>query len=196
MDDPATCVFVARKITDPSILERIYELRVTCWRARGNATDGISSWTDAYDLDAQHWAILAGERPIAAARLTIHTQLCDVPDAYIYGDVLPALPSPIGSINRCVVHPEFKNRGLSRILDEVRITAARQLRAKCVVASVNQDRRARSLETAGFKLIGSGLPYTHGFLKGIPNLIYLMRFEVSSASVETPSQFPLREAGI
>jgi GNAT superfamily N-acetyltransferase len=196
MDAPATCVFVARKTTDPSILERIYELRVTSWRARGNATDSSSRWTDAYDPDAQHWAILAGERPIAAARLTILTQLCDVPDAYIYGDVLPALPSPIGSINRCVVHPEFKNRGLSRILDEVRITAARQLGAKCVVASVSQERRARSLETAGFKFVGSGLPYTHGFLKGILNLVYLMRFEVASASIETPGQLPPRGAGI
>jgi GNAT superfamily N-acetyltransferase len=196
MNAPATCAFVAQKITDPSVLERIYELRVACWRARGSAADGIASWTDAYDPDAQHWAILVGERPVAAARLTIHAQLCDLPDAYVCGDVLPALPSPIGSINRCVVDPEFQNRGLSRILDEVRISAAQRLGARCVVASVSQRHRARSLEKAGFKFVGGGLPYTHGFLKGIPNLVYLLRFDVSSASVETPSRFPPPEAGI
>ena len=64
-----------------------------------------------------------------------------------------------------------------------------------MVASVSQLRRARSLETAGFKFVGSGLPYTHGFLKGIPNLIYLLRFDVSFASVETPNRFQPPEAG-
>ena len=166
--------FRVTEVTEDTVLRKIFALRVTAWRQRFTFPSDIQYWKDDYDKDALHWAILVDDEPIAAARLTLHSRVADVPDAYIYGDTLPYLASPICSMNRCVVHPYFRNKKLSRLLDETRITAARKKGATCIVVTVDDERRADSLESSGFVRIGMGLPYVEGFLAGIPNVIYLM----------------------
>src|ERR1700721_244121 len=135
--------FQATLVTDAAKLNQIFALRVAAWRQRFVIPPDIQYWNDAYDQDALHWAILIDDEPVAAARLTTHSRLADVPDAYIYDDILPDLASPICSMNRCVVHPDFRNRKLSRVLDEVRIDEARKIGATCIVLSVDEESRAK-----------------------------------------------------
>jgi hypothetical protein len=111
----------------PDIMDQVYRLRVSAWRARTNAFPAMDVWRDAYDDNALHWAIVAQEpgqldSVIASARMTIHSALSEVPNSEIYDGLLPAdLPGPIASINRLVVANAYAGQGLPHILDMTRI---------------------------------------------------------------------------
>lgn len=111
----------------------IRELRALCW-AGSYALEG--SLDDQLDARAAHWAIFAGDELVAAARLTLHTTLADVPDNHLYVETdAEKLSYPLGYLSRLVVHPQMRKRGLARRLDELRIEAARS--QGCVSLGLN-----------------------------------------------------------
>jgi GNAT superfamily N-acetyltransferase len=158
-------------LTDLRMLDLIYALRVEAWRARAPDFPDMGVWTDTYDQVARHWAIAHGGKPIAAARMSIHARLADVPNGEIYDKILPSdLAGPIASINRLVVHPDWAGKGLPKRLDEARIAAARQASCACVlVETYSGTKRVELLEALGFKPLGLAGPYASGPLMTVKN---------------------------
>ena len=103
---------------------------------------------------------------VAAARLSLHNSMANIPDAEVYLGKLDDLPTPIATINRCVVHPDYRKRGLATTLDCVRIGAARDVGCPAVLCSVSDGRRLSQLLAIGFRAICEGSPYQSGPLTG------------------------------
>jgi hypothetical protein len=174
--------FALCEITDHIILERIFALRVTAWRTKINIPCSTTSWRDSYDATGRHWAIMIAGGPVAAARLTVHNHPNEVPNVEVYGGAISNLPSPTCSLNRCVVHPNFRRLGLSRKLDKVRVLTAVQLGCRSIVGTVSDSTRAKALESCRFTRIGAGIPYPDGILKGHPNIIYVLHLTDSKSA--------------
>jgi GNAT superfamily N-acetyltransferase len=141
------------EVSAPAVLEDIYRLRVSAWRTSLNVSSDVTDWHDGFECKSRHWAIFNGRHPIAAARLTIVSDLTRVPDAVVYEDVFPIDPvGPIASISRLVVDPKFRGCGFAREFDRVRIAAAKASGCGSVVAATNNCVRVRQLASAGFTM--------------------------------------------
>lgn len=166
-----------------SVLNQIYRLRVRAWQARTNAFPDMTEWRDADDADALHWAIMFGDAPVAAARMTVHARVTDLPNAEIYAGLVPeALPGPIASINRLVVDAAWAGRGLPRVLDQVRIEEAVRRGCRHILGETYAGtRRIAGMEALGFAIIGETKPYRSGPLamvkanRGGGEIAYLRR---------------------
>lgn len=153
----------------PEIMAQVYALRVQAWRARTQAFPEMDEWRDEHDDHGLHWVVIARNRDaqqvaIAAARMTIHARLAEVPSAEIYDGLLPAdLPGPIASINRLVVSKDYAGQGLSRVLDQARIAFARLKGCNCVIGGTSAGiRRHDDLLAQGFVALGKAQPYRDG----------------------------------
>ena|ERR1700733_10230932 len=167
--------FQIRELTNGPDLEPIYALRVTAWRTRLNLSTNVQRWKDPEDQSARHWAIYNNQGLLAAAaRMSVHERRTEVPEAEIYLSLLDSVPTPICSLNRCVVHPDFRGRGLSSLLDSVRVVAAADAGCKSVIVAVDEPLRKRHLVSQGFRVLGEALPYSAGILKGVSNSIYII----------------------
>jgi hypothetical protein len=172
MHDPtADAAWVAVETRDPHILEQVYRLRVAAWRARNPDFPDMEAWTDAFDAVGRHWVVMDADVPVAAARLTVHSQMAEVPSAEIYrGLIADDLPGPIGVLTRLVVAPSHGGRGLSRALDMVRITAAQKSGCRYLIgATLVGLERVQQMSTLGFDLIGKAEPYSQGPLTNLPD---------------------------
>jgi GNAT superfamily N-acetyltransferase len=144
--------------SDAAMLEHIGELRVRAWRANATFDPAMRTWRDEWDRSARHWAVLRGGEPVAAARFSVHTGLQDVPHREHYMSVLAdAPPAPVASLNRLVVDPSARGLGLSKQLDDVRLSAAEAMGCRTAVGVAHDYvRRIRPLEAEGFVVVGEG----------------------------------------
>jgi GNAT superfamily N-acetyltransferase len=143
---------------DEGLLRQIGRLRVEAWQTETARAAEMPAWLDDIDQTARHWVVFLDGAPIAAARLTVHQSLADVPDAESYVGVFAASPEPpIASLNRLVVHPSARGAGLSKHLDLVRLDAAESLGCRSVILSTaSGPRRVGQLIGYGFELVGYG----------------------------------------
>ncbi len=157
------------RVTDAAVLEAVYRLRVTAWRARVPAFPDIEAWSDAHDAEALHWAVIVDGKPVAAARLTVHDSLEDAPDAAIYMRAFPhGLPLPFGMFGRLCVAPSHGGRGLTRKLDDVRIDFAQRMGCACVVGITTHGvPRLAAMAAAGFETIPGPVVIEDGPLAAI-----------------------------
>jgi len=158
---------------DPSLMREIMALRVVAWRSYIKVDPKVQEWTDQFDATARHWAILDGQTVAASARLSIHDRLSEVPDNEVYEPLLATLVrSPIGSMNRLVVHPGYRGRQLSDQLDEVRMSAAESSGCACLIGHTHAgDKRVTQLKAKGFQALGTGRTNEHGLLKGLAGIV-------------------------
>jgi GNAT superfamily N-acetyltransferase len=152
------------RVLDEAMLEAIYRLRVAAWRARVPEFPAVERWTDAFDAEALHWAVVENGAPIAAARLTVHDTLPEVADAECFQRVLPSdLPGPIAVMSRLVVASSHAGWGFSAELDAVRVDFARRLGCACVLAEAHpRTRRPIRLQALGFEIVGPSYRGTSG----------------------------------
>jgi GNAT superfamily N-acetyltransferase len=111
------------------------------------------SLEDGFDEDAWCWIIRMEDQVVAAARLTIHEDLTNVPDAHLFRHLISPIPEPVAYISRLVVHPAVRGRGLTRTLDELRIEAALEIGCRSMVVVWNPKsgvRRKQQLMELGF----------------------------------------------
>ena len=100
------------------------------------------------------------------------------PDAEVYKGVSQeALTAPIPSFNRLVTHPEFRGRGFSRMLDEVRLGAARLMGCRCVIGTADGQARLTQLREFGFQVVGSAPDYPVGHFLKIPNVAVILKLQ-------------------
>lgn len=156
--------------TDTAMMEKIYRLRVAAWRSRNKAFPKMERWSDEFDPIGRHWAILDNGEPVAAARLTVHDRLDQVPSGDIYVDLLPdGLPGPIGNMGRLVVAFRFGGRGLAHRLDAIRVAAGRAMGCRRLIGhTTSGPKRIKSATRLGFKVIGEARLHTSGPTMGLP----------------------------
>lgn len=151
-------------VSDPAVLGRIFALRVAAWRKRNRTFPDIGLWTDPFDEGALHWAVQSGRGEIvAAARMTLHDGIGQVPDAEIYPPAVLDLTGSVASINRLVVCPTMAGMGLVAALDDARIEKARSEGCRWVLgATLAGPRRLAAAKAAGFVNMGNTRPYRSG----------------------------------
>lgn len=160
------------EVTERAVLDRIFRLRVDAWREHVAVPDGMVEWRDHHDEVGRHFAILCGDEPVAAARLTVHSSIEDLPEADAYRGILASNPVPVAAFSRCVVHPEYRGRGLARQLDLARLEAARVADVKRAVVHVHAQERIPRLCNLGFAYGGEGARESAGtFVEGLRSLV-------------------------
>lgn len=154
----------------PELLEKVFELRVTAWRARQSRfAQDISSWTDQFDAKAEHFVAVRSGCPVAAGRLSIHAKLEDGPDGEIYAGLSLPASRPIGVLSRLVVHPAFAKLGFAQALDRIRLNRARLMGCKSVFVATNAGPvRLAQLEAQGFRELTQVQLQADGPLKETP----------------------------
>ena len=145
-----------------TLLEKVGRLRVLAWStALPEEALRVGCWLDEFELVARHWCIFRDGEPVAAARISFHDRLEDVPDAPVYDGLGLTLTPPIASFNRLVIHPDCRGQRFSRKLDAVRLAICGD--AVCCVAHTEDiARRVRQLETLGFEKVGGLVPNPGG----------------------------------
>ena len=150
---------VVQEVTPPNaeLLEQIGRLRVRAWATVVEEAAQMEVWLDEFDASARHWIVTVNGELAAAARMSVHNSIGEVPEAEIYlGLITDSLPKPIASINRLVVSPDHRRRGYARLLDCARIAAAEKSGYGCIVAETPSGAgRVRALLSHGFKFAGT-----------------------------------------
>src|SRR5690349_12814272 len=113
--------------TEPAVFDAVVRLRLEAWTPQTPVPLTLDDVLDSFEQSARHWCGFDGEQVVAAARLSIHDRLEDVPEAECLHGVFASEPAgPIAFLSRLVVAATHRRRGLARELDEVRIRAAEQ----------------------------------------------------------------------
>lgn len=150
---------------DAELLSKVQCLRKQAWAADLHSNTSTQSWVDDFDSTARHWIATKGDQIVAAARLTVHDTIREVPSPEVFeGLNWNSLTGPIGSINRLVVHFAFRRQGLSNRLDNLRVAAAKNIGCTCIIASSSSSsssKRIERLREMGFVSYGDGSPYQH-----------------------------------
>ena len=140
------------------LLAKVGRLRIEAWETETARAAEQAVWVDEFDREAWHWVVCRDGLPVAAARLSLHRKLAEVPDSESYAGVFSSPPQPpIASLNRLVVHPSARGSGLGRRLDLIRLEAAERLGAKVAILSTSSgQRRMEALAGLGFDFLGYG----------------------------------------
>lgn len=137
--------------------DEIVELRERVWHDT-DFTHGqqifSNGFLDKNDFTAFHWAIFGiNNKIIAAARLSMHDDLLSIPDTFLIKDSTQLkeldIKLPIGSLNRLVVDLNFQGKGISKILDKIRIEKAKELGCQSVCV-MTYGKRGKKLLHDGF----------------------------------------------
>jgi GNAT superfamily N-acetyltransferase len=148
---------------DRPLLDRIGRLRVRAWSTLIPEAAAMEIWLDGFEAAARHWVVYRGDELIAAARLSVHQGIEDVPDPECFVGVFrEPIPTPIASFNRLVVDPSARELGISRRLDLVRLEAAEAMGCRCAIGSTPAgEKRIRQMVELGFVVVGLGNPDHH-----------------------------------
>lgn len=145
---------------DPRVLEKIGRLRVEVWRqvtdVENREMGDSDNWLDRDDYTGIHWVVFDDDELVAAARLSIHESLEDAPYGHIFKLISNDLPSGAGkvaSINRLVVLKSHQGRGISKMLDSIRIAKAIEVGASVIIALTVSEARTSALLQSGFHLL-------------------------------------------
>ncbi len=143
---------------DERLLERLTQLRTEAWKTEVLLPSELHEEIDRFDRQGRHWIITRSNELVAAARLTLHESIEDIPYREDFVGVLfSALPASIASFNRLVVAPAVRGRGLARRLHLIRLEAARAAGCGCILGGViSGDARLRSMLKLGFEIVGTG----------------------------------------
>ncbi|MDB5240963.1 MAG: hypothetical protein JWP57_1588 [Spirosoma sp.] len=150
-------IYCISQVSFPERIQEIGALRIRAWRNEpGINADFFAkrTWVEAIDHTACHWIITKNNRIVAAARMSLHDSLQNVP----YASLLPDVYRPkyghktVASINRLVVDPRFRGLGLARLLDQARLDMAQDKGVDYVLAQPQQT-RLKALTKLGFSYI-------------------------------------------
>ena len=159
-----------------ALIHRIGELRYSVWKEEKAALDGMISqnrWVEHHDIDGTHFLAVIDDSIVAAARITLHQSFDEVPDYHEYREMKLDLPGPIASFNRLVVRRDFRGKGLSSLMDRIRLREAFRQGVSCTLANGVGTQRRRSLEKLGFQFRGI-TPKNCDFMKSVDPDFHVM----------------------
>ncbi len=138
------------------VLKSLGRFRTEVWRAESDVNRAAlagAEWTDATDWSADHWVVRQSGRVVAAARLSVHDRIEDVPYSAAMNNAAIPTSGPFGSINRLVVARSHRRQGIASLLDYRRLERARELGVAVVIAVAARSRRCALLRM-GFSSLG------------------------------------------
>ncbi|GAB4024248.1 GNAT family N-acetyltransferase [Spirosoma koreense] len=156
-------LYCIAQVPFPERIQEIGTLRIRAWRDEPGINTVFfdrRTWIEAIDHTAHHWVVTKNNVVVAAARMSLHDSLEEVP----YAALLPDSHRPryqrkrLASINRLVVDPRFRGRGLARLLDQARLDMAASKGVDVVLAQP-QLARLSALTKLGFSYVCE-LPHT------------------------------------
>lgn len=137
---------------DLKALEAIGKFRLAIWQQETAVASDILAagvWLEDLDYRARHWIVTHRESLIGAARMSIHPQLQEVPDAYLWERAGITLPTPIAHFGKLVIGRSARGLGLGSRLNELRIVAAREAGARSIMVTASPA-NAKLLMRQGF----------------------------------------------
>lgn len=93
--------------TDALRLAEIGRLRLEVWRSETTVDEAQfprDEWIEPLDARARHWIACRDGVLVAAARLTVHAELDDNPDGYLWRRANLEVPTPAAHLCKLVVH--------------------------------------------------------------------------------------------
>lgn len=141
-------------------LQEIFNLRLDVWEKSGNVEFVNrkffpNGWHDQLDETAIHWAVLNHQNQIvASARLNIFYSLQESPYCASIKHLPLPTEVPFAFFSRLVVHPQYRQRGLSRQLYEARARFCRQRKIAWLQVFINNPYIISMFEAKGFKNVG------------------------------------------
>lgn len=146
-----------QQVMYPDRIDEIGRLRFIAWQTEKGFNAAFFSsgyWIDELDKVSFLWVITHHDKIIASARLSIHKEIGFIPwNDYIPTEARDKIIFPAASINRLVVHPAYRKKGLSHPLDKVRIEKAKEENAQCIIAEPVSKRHS-VLKEIGFEDYG------------------------------------------
>lgn len=155
-------------LTDLSRLNEIYDLRLNVWEHSGknefvNRKLYPNGWHDHLDKSAFHWISINDQNEIiASARLNIFHSLEEFP--YYLSVKNLSLPEimPFAFFSRLVVHPLYRQNGLSRQLFAGRTFFCEERRIRWSQVFINNPLIIRQFEKSGYQKKGQAdVAYHH-----------------------------------
>lgn len=146
-----------REVSDASSIEEICRLRATVWRKTGDISDRAFAdgrWRDAFDDVSRHWVVTRNDEIVAAARLSLHDRLAQVPEADEYLAAGMRLDGVIAAPARVVVCPSARRRGLAGELLDAQEQAALRAGATHAVRQASPA-MCRLLGRRGWRHVGA-----------------------------------------
>lgn len=159
-----------------ALIHRIGELRYQVWLEEKATLGSLASrgrWVEHFDIDATHFIAIIDDSIVAASRITFHDNFGEVPDYEEYRDMNLDLPGPIASFNRLVVRRDFRGKGLSSLMDRVRLNEAFRHAVACTLANGVGTQRKGSLLKLGFQFRGL-TPKQGEFMTSVPTDFHVM----------------------
>jgi GNAT superfamily N-acetyltransferase len=147
-------LFVPKILTDKARLQEIYDLRVVAWENSPlqkfvNREYFPNGWKDGLDERAIHWIVETEGKIIASARICLINNTNEIEDnvEHVYFE-----GSPLAYFSRFVVHPDYRGKGISYIMDGARVNYVWANRIPLSVVYVDESRFS-ALQKFGFKCI-------------------------------------------
>lgn len=151
--------------SNKELLKQIYKLRTQVWIEMGAPIHLFPNemLVDQYDDQAYHWIIVQDDKLVAAARLSIHTDLSDAPEAQFFEPYKDFITFPVASMNRLVVQRNARSKSCGKQLTLAQIEMARQKGCKTAIiycGPPTSSKWIKSLENIGFLRLS---PTDHSF---------------------------------
>jgi predicted GNAT family N-acyltransferase len=150
--------------TNKENIDQIGKLRYEIWKAEGALELSYfpaGSWTDHLDYTGRHWAVIdsiTGDF-VAAARMNFLIEIDEKSrDAMLWKRSGSILPLPTVDFGRLVVKAEYRRQGLAQQLNEIRVTAAREMGAHSIIVTASEG-NASLLRKIGFFEIGHRIEF-------------------------------------
>jgi predicted GNAT family N-acyltransferase len=159
----------AQLLKDPSRLNEIYQLRVDVWERLANCefVNRVlypNGWSDELDKTALHWVITTAQNEIiAAARLNIFSSLDDFPYYSSVKQLSFPAAVPFAFLSRLVVHPDYRQQGLSRKLASSRMLFCQNKNINWFQVFINNKRIIHLFEKMNYQNIGQANVSYHQF---------------------------------
>ena len=176
--------FMLREVGNPDDLKAIHVLRLEAWKGVLSDVALAEMNKDPMDNRSRHWAVFVDGAMVAAARLSIHSHRDDIVDAYLFERFNVSFALPVGSLNRSVVHHDFRKHGFARALDDARIQAAKAAGCKSLLSIRVDKKRADEFVALGFEFIGHVVDETEGVFHGLD--CYLLKQDLVAADPGAP----------
>ena len=135
------------EVFEPSIVAATYRFRAEVWQGEGFTVNPLP---DEHASHARHWIVTRGETLVGAARLSMHNTADDTPAYEDIRHLNISANQPFAFLSHLVVCPSARKHGLGRLLDTVRVEAARAAGVNLILGRF-YEYRVKGLIALGFR---------------------------------------------
>lgn len=150
---------------DSTCLDRIGKLRYDVWLGEKSLDQSMfpnGSWLDPSDEDSiltRHFVAEVNGELVAAARLVTHTTIASADvDIDLWMSSGKKLVWPVSDLGRLVVRRDYRNRGIAKSLNTIRMNTARSMGVGSIIVTASAG-NSSLLKATGFVSIGEEIVF-------------------------------------